>query len=177
MESGRARDFRDTEAVGGDGVDDGESVDGAALALEDSVEAFREVHLYEFQWVADMIAGEFEGSLDDLLGPLGGDDGDGLGASTEMHGGEESRKAKEVVAMEVRNKDGAESLELDMATEDIVFSAFGTVEQHLEAADIDNLSAAATMPCGEGSAGTEDGDEEVHIFNLFLDGPTRAGGR
>ena len=177
MESGRARDFRDAEAVGGDGVDDGESVDGAALALEDTMESLGEVHLDEFQRVADMVAGEFEGGLDDLLGPLGGDDGDGLGAATEMHGGEESRKAKEVVSVEVRDKDGAESLEFDMTTADIVLRAFGTVEQHLEAADIDNLSAAATMPCGEGSAGTEDGDEEVHIFNLFLDGPTRAGGR
>jgi hypothetical protein len=158
-------------------MEDGEGVDGAALALEDTMESLGEVHLDEFQRISNMVTGKFEGSLDDLLGTLGGDDCDGLGASTEMHGGEESRKAKEVVAVEMRDKDGAESLEFDMATTDIVLRAFGTVEKHLEAADIDNLSAAATMPCGEGSAGTEDGDEEVHIFNLFLDGPTRAGGR
>ena len=153
--------FRDAEAVGGDGVDDGESVDGAALALEDSVEAFREVHLYEFQWVADMIAGEFEGGLDDLLRALGGDDGDGLGATTEVHGGEESREAEEVVAVEVRDEDGAEGLKLDMAATDIVLRALGAIEEHFESADIDNLGAATTVARGKGGAGTKYSDKEI----------------
>ena len=144
-------------------MDDGESVDGAAFTLENPVEAFGEVHLDEFQRVADMVAGEFEGGLDDLAGTLGGDNGDGLGAATEVHGGEESRETEEVVAVEVRDEDGAEGLELDMAATDIVLRALGAIEEHFEAADIDDLGAAATVPRGKGGAGAEDGGEEVHF--------------
>ena len=155
--------FRDTESVGGNRVDDGESVDGAAFTLENPVEALGEIHLDEFQRIADMVAGEFEGGLDHLSGTLGSNDGDGLGPTAEVHSGEESREAEEVVAVEMRDKDSGQGLELDVATTDIVLRAFSTVEQNLEASDVDDLSAAATVPSGEGGAGAEDGDEEVHF--------------
>lgn len=162
--------FRDTESVGGNRVDDGESVDGAAFTLENPVEALGEIHLDEFQRIADMVAGEFEGGLDHLSGTLGSNDGDGLGPTAEVHSGEESRKAEEVVAVEVRDEDGTEGLKLDMAATDVVLGAFSTVEQNLEAADIDDLGAATTVPRGKGGTGTEDGDVEVHFEGLGVIG-------
>lgn len=151
-------------------MDDGEGIDGTTLALEDTLHAFGEVHLDEFQRIAYMVAGEFEGGLDHLSGTLGSDDGDGLGPTAEVHSGEESRKAEEVVAVEVRDEDGTEGLKLDMAATDVVLGAFSTVEQNLEAADIDDLGAATTVPRGEGGTGTEDGDEEVHFEGLGVIG-------
>jgi hypothetical protein len=136
-------------------VDDGESVDGTTFAFEDTMETLGEVHLDKFQRIGDMVTCEFEGSLDDLFGALGSYDGDGFGTSAEVHSGEESRQAEEMVAMEVRDKDGGERLKLDMATADAILRAFGAVEQKLEAANVDDLGTAATMTCGKGGAGTE----------------------
>jgi hypothetical protein len=146
-------------------MEDGEGVDGAARAFEDAVEAFGEVHLDEADGIAYVVAGEVEGGLDDLAGALGGDDGDRLGAAAEVHGGEEAGEAEEVVAVEVRDEDGAETLELEVVLAYAVLRAFGAVEQHLETVDVDYLGAAAAASGGQGGARTEDGDEEVHFIN------------
>ena len=144
-------------------MEDGEGVDGAALALEDAMEALGEVHLDEIQLVAYMVARQLEGGLDDLLGAFGGHDGHGLGAAAEVHGGEQAGEAEEVVAVEVRDEDGAERLELEVVLAYAVLGAFGAVEQHLETVDVDHLRAAAAAAGGQGGARTEDGDEDPNI--------------
>ena len=146
-------------------MEDGESVDGAARAFEDAVEAFGEVHLDEVDGIPYVVAGEVEGGLDDLPGPLGGHDGDRLRAAAEVHGGEQTREAEEVVAVEVRDEDGAKTLELEVVLAYAVLGAFGAVQQHLESVDVDDLGAAAAASRGQGGARTEDGDEEVHFIN------------
>ena len=71
-----------------------------------------------------------------------------------MHGGEEAREAEEVVAVEVRDEDGGQRLELDVVLADTVLRTLGAVNQYLEAIDIEYLRAAAACPCGKGSART-----------------------
>lgn len=131
-------------------MEDGESVDGAALALEDAVEAFGKVHLDEVDGIAYVVAGEVEGGLDDLLGALGGHDGDGLRAAAEVHGGEEAREAEEVVAVEVRDEHGAERLELEMVLTDAVLCTLGAIEQEFETIDVDHLRATTAAAGGQG---------------------------
>jgi hypothetical protein len=129
------------------------------------MEAFSKVHLDEVDGIAYVVAREVEGGLDDLPGALGSYDGDGLRATAEVHGGEEAGEAEEVVAVEVRDEDGAEALELEVVLAYAVLGAFGAVQQHLESVDVDDLGAATAAPGGQGGARTEDGDEEVHFIN------------
>jgi hypothetical protein len=80
-----------------------------------------------------------------------------------MHGGEESWKAEEMVAMEMGDEDGAEGLELEVAAANTVLRTFGAVEEEFESVDIDDLGTAATVARGESSSGTEDGDVKIHF--------------
>ena len=144
------RHLGDAEAVGGHGMEDGEGVDGAALALKDAMEALREVHLDEIKLVTHMIARQLEGGLDDLFGPFGCHDGHGLGAAAEVHGGEQRRKAEEVVAVEVRDQYGAQRLELQMVLTDAVLGSLGAIEQEFETVDVDHLRATTAAAGGQG---------------------------
>ena len=161
---GTAGHFGDAEAIVGDGMDEGEGVDGAAVVFEDALHAAFKVHLGEFQRIADVVACQLEGGLDDLTCPFGCHNGDGLGAAAEVHGGEEARETEEVVAVEVGDEDGADGLELEVAAADAVLCALGAVDQHLETVDVDDLGAASAQARGEGGSGTEYGGKEIHIF-------------
>jgi len=157
-----ARDFGDTEAIRGDGVHDGEGVDGAALVFEYPLLALVELHLGPFDRVFNMVAGELENGLYGLARSFGGYDGDRFGASAEVHGAEQSGKSEEVVAVEVRDQDGADGLQLDVVVPDAVLCAFGAVEQYLEPPQVEHLGAAMTCAGGQCGPRAQYGDVEVH---------------
>jgi hypothetical protein len=52
--------------------------------------------------------------------------------------------------MEVRDQYGAQRLELQMVLADTVLRALGTVEQELEAVDVDHLRATTAAAGGQG---------------------------
>lgn len=109
----------------------------------------------------DMAARDFHEGLHGVGDAGRGIDVDRLLPPAEVHAADESWEAEEVVAVEVRDEDGAEGLELDMAATDIVLRALGAIEEHFESADIDNLGAATTVARGNGGAGTKYSDKEI----------------
>ena len=148
------RHLGEAVAVGGHRVQDGEGIDGTTRAFKDTLLAFGKVQLDETEFESDVVARELEGGLYDLAGTGGGDDGDGLGAAAEVHGGEEAREAEEVVAVKVRDEDGGQRLELDVVLADTVLRTLGAVNQYFETIDIEYLGATAAYPCGKGGART-----------------------
>ena len=159
---GVARPFGDAEAVIRHRMVEREGVDSAALVLEDALAALVEVHLHPFDGESHVVAREVEGGLDHLAGSRGGHDGHRLGAAAEVHGAQQAWQAEEVVAVQVRDGDGVDALQLEVVVADAVLGGFGAVDQKFEAPDIEHLCRTAPCADGQGGSRAEYGDEHVH---------------
>lgn len=82
-------------------------------------------------------------------------------APTDVHGGEQPRQPKEMVAMEMRYADEFYRLQPLMAMAYLVLRALATVYEHTEASHIDHLRATMTRMGRYGGTRAKNGDIEI----------------
>ena len=101
-----------------------------------------DIYLDKVQFVIDLGGGDFKQKLNGGLGTHGGIYCKGLGASAEVHSGEQPGQPKEVVAVKVGYEDGLYGLEFLMVLAQLVLGRLAAVDKYSRATDCDELCAA-----------------------------------
>ena len=140
-------------AVGGHRVEQRKGRDTAKVVLEHGLAAFGVAEFVVVHFEVEAASGGLHKGVHGMGNALGSEDADRVGAATEVHGAQQARESKEVVAVQVGEEDGAGRLQLLVTDAHLGLCVLSAVQQDAETVDVDHLPAAVAGHGGQGCSG------------------------